>query len=123
MKDGMGGSELSFWIMRSAFIQQHRAVVVDLLEDAVRVYRWYADPKNHAEAIAALAQVFKQPPERFDWAFTKKDNYRDLDGLPDIAMIQRNIDKVKDLGFIKSSINVAHYADLSMVKEAAARIK
>jgi NitT/TauT family transport system substrate-binding protein len=123
MKDGMGGSELSFWIMRTSFIQQHRAVVVDLLEDAVRVYRWYADPKNHQEAIATLAQVFKQPPDRFDWAFTKKDNYRDLNGLPDVAMIQRNIDKVKDLGFIKSSIDVAHYTDLSMVKEAAARIK
>jgi sulfonate transport system substrate-binding protein len=123
MKDGMGGSELSVWVMRKDFLEKHRAVVVDLLEDTVRSYRWYADPKNHQEAIAALAAVFKQPPERFDWAFTKKDNYRDLNGLPDLAMLQRNIDEVHKLGFIKSSIDVPKYADLSLVKEAAKRIK
>jgi NitT/TauT family transport system substrate-binding protein len=123
MKQGMGGSELSVWLMRASFIEQHRAAVVDLLEDTVRAYRWYADPANHQAAITALAAVYKQPPDKFDWAFTKKDNYRNPNGLPDLAMMQRNVDEVKKLGFIKSSIPVASYADLSLVKEAAARIK
>jgi ABC-type nitrate/sulfonate/bicarbonate transport system substrate-binding protein len=123
MKEGMGGSELSVWVMRAEFLAKHRAAVVDLLEDTVRSYRWFADPANHRAAITALAAVFKQPPERFDWAFTKKDNYRDPDGLPNIPMMQRNVDVVHQLGFLKSTIDVAHYADLSLVKEAAARIK
>ncbi len=123
MKEGMGGAELSVWLMRASFLEQHRAAIVDLLEDTVRAYRWYADPAHHQAAITALAGVYKQPPEKFDWAFTKKDNYRDPDGLPDLAMMQRNVDEVKKLGFIKSTIDVAHYADLSLVKEAAARIK
>jgi sulfonate transport system substrate-binding protein len=123
MKDGLGGAELSFWVMHRDFIAKHRAAVVDLLEDTVRSYRWYADPANHQEAITTLAAVFKQPPERFDWAFTKKDFYRDPNGVPDLGIVQRNIDQMKALGFLKSSIDVPQYADLSLVKEAAARLK
>ena len=68
-----------------------------------------------ATMITALAAVYKQPPDKFDWAFTKKDNYRDPNGLPDLAMMQRNVDEVKKLGFIKSSIDVAH-CDMSIAE-------
>jgi NitT/TauT family transport system substrate-binding protein len=124
MKDGMGGSTLSVWLARSAFIEKHRAALVDLLEDMVRSYRWYADPANHKAAIAYLAAATKLPQSQLDsWAFTKRDYYRDPNGMPNLPVLQNNIDTVKALGFIKSDLDIDRYADVSLVKEAAARVK
>ena len=124
MHDGMGGAELSVWLARAGFIEKNRAALVDLMEDMIRSYRWYADPANHKEAVAFLARATKQPAEQLtDWAFTNKDFGRNLDGVPDIAMLQRNIDTVQSLGFIKSHVDVASLADLSLVKEARQRLK
>jgi sulfonate transport system substrate-binding protein len=123
LKDGLGGAELSMWTMRETFITAHRAAVVDLLEDTVRAYRWYHDPANHKEAVDIVAHFTKLPPERLDWLFTKRDNYRDPNGIPSLETLQHNVDDVHKLGFIKAPLDVTKYADLSMVKEAAARIK
>ena len=124
MKQAMHGTELSVWVARAGFIKAHRAALVDLLEDTVRAYRWFADPANHAEAIAILARAVKQPPEQLTtWAFTKRDYYRSLDGAPNLEVLQHNIDTVEKLGFIKSDVVVKNYADLSLVNEAAARLK
>jgi NitT/TauT family transport system substrate-binding protein len=123
LKDGLGGAELSFWVMRKDFIDKNRAAVLDLLEDTVRAYRWYADPANHKEAVDILAKFTKLPPERLDWAFTKRDDYRDTSGIVDLATLQHNVNDAHALGFIKTELDVAKYADLSLVKEAAARIK
>ncbi|HUB96108.1 MAG TPA: ABC transporter substrate-binding protein [Stellaceae bacterium] len=123
LKDGLGGAELSFWVMRKEFIDKNRPVVVDMLEDTVRAYRWYHDPANHEKAVEILSKFTKIPADRLDWAFTKRDNYRDPDGIVDLAALQRNINAVHALGFIKSDLDVSQYADLSLVKEAAARIK
>lgn len=123
LKDALGGSELSFWTMRAGFIAKHRAAVVDLLEDTVRAYRWFADPANHKEAVDILAHFTKRTPQQLDWAFTKRDLYRDPNGVPDLAMLQRNLDAEYKLGFIKADIDVKKYADLSLVKEADARLK
>jgi NitT/TauT family transport system substrate-binding protein len=69
------------------------------------------------------AKITKQPAERFDWVFTKKDNYRDPDMLPDLKTLQANVDTVKDLGFINDRLDVAKHADLSLVQDAAKRLK
>ena len=123
LKDALGGAELSFWVMREGFIKAHHAAVVDLLEDTVRAYRWYYDPKNHDAAIAIVSKFLKRPPEQLGWAFTKRDSYRDTDGIVNLDELQHNVDTVHELGFIKAPLKVADYADLSLVKEAAARIK
>jgi len=123
-EDAVGGTELSFWCVRGDFLKKNRAALVDLLEDTLRSYRWYADPANHKEAIAILAKFTKRPPETLDgWAFTQKDFYRDLDGRPNLQALQKNIDDEQALGFIKDRLVVAPYAELSLVKEAAARVK
>jgi NitT/TauT family transport system substrate-binding protein len=124
MKDALGASALSFWVVRSDFLTQHRAVLVDLLEDTVRSYRWFADPANHKEACEILARFTKQPVERVEgWAFTKKDAYRDPNGLPNIDMIAHDVDAMKELGFIKADLSIKRYADTSLVKEADRRFK
>jgi NitT/TauT family transport system substrate-binding protein len=43
--------------------------------------------------------------------------------LPDLKTLQSNVDMVKDLGFINASVDISKHADLSLVQEAAKRLK
>jgi hypothetical protein len=43
--------------------------------------------------------------------------------LPDLAALQRNVDMTKAPGYAQASFDVKIYSDLSMVKEAATRLK
>jgi len=58
-----------------------------------------------------------------DWAFTGRDQYRDPNGLPNLDALQSNLQKQKEVGFLKADIDVKKYSDVSMVKEAANRPK
>jgi NitT/TauT family transport system substrate-binding protein len=69
------------------------------------------------------SRITKQPPERFSWAFTKADFYRDPNMLPDLAALQSNVNTTRDLGFVKIDIDVQKFADLSLAQEAARRLK
>jgi NitT/TauT family transport system substrate-binding protein len=121
-QSGIGSIALSFWAARKEFIDKNRAALVDLLEDTGAALRWYYDPKNRAQAIAITAGYLKRPPAAFEsWLFTKRDFYRDMDAKPDLKVVQSSIDKVKELGFIKESLDVGKFADLSLVEEAAKR--
>jgi sulfonate transport system substrate-binding protein len=122
-KDAVGLTQFSMWTARKPFIDKNRAALVDFLEDSLRIVRWYLDPANHAEVAQIASRLTKQPPERFGWVFTKQDNYRDPNMMPDLAALQRNVDTMKDLGFIKASVDVKAHADLSLVQEAAERLK
>ena len=42
--------------------------------------------------------------------------------LPDLDALQKNVDMTKDLGFIRATFDKKH-ADLSIVEEAAKRLK
>lgn len=115
---------LSFFTARTGYIEKNRAALIDMLEDYVRTIRWYMDPANHKAAVEIVSKFFKLPPENFDsWLFTAKDWYRNRDAIPDFDAMQAAINGQRDLGFIKSSPDIKKFADLSMVKEAAARIK
>ena len=120
-KDAFGVTQLTMWTARTGFIQQNRAALVDFLEDVVRAIRWYEDPNNHEEAVAIVARLNKAPPARMDWAFTDRDQYRDPNGMPNIAALQNNLQLQKQVGFLKDDIDVKKYSDVSMVEEAAKR--
>jgi NitT/TauT family transport system substrate-binding protein len=122
-KDAVGVTQFSMWVARKSFIDKNRAALTDFLEDSLRIVHWYLDPANHKEVMEICARLTKQPVERFGWVFTNKDNYRDPNMLPDLAALQRNVDTMKDLGFIKASVDVKSHADLSLVQEAAKRLK
>ncbi len=55
--------------------------------------------------------------------FTKNDYYRDPDMMPDLKALQRNVDTTADMGFIKSRFDVKQHSDLSLIEEAAKRLK
>ena len=44
-------------------------------------------------------------------------------GASDLEALQRNVDSTRDLGFVKSALDVKQKADLSIVEEAAKRLK
>lgn len=123
-KEAVGRTQMLVWTARAGFLEKHRAAVVDFLEDALRAVRFYLDPRNHDEVVQIAARVSKQPPDRFqDWLFTKKDYYRDPGLVPDLDALQANIELARDLGLLKASIDVKKHADLSLVREAAARLR
>jgi NitT/TauT family transport system substrate-binding protein len=121
--EAIGETEMIVWAVRKPFIDKNRAAMVDFMEDTLRIVRWYLDPANQKAAAEIAAKVTKQPAERFGWLFTQKDYYRDPNMLPNLEALQKNLDMTTDLGFVKGKVEVAKYADLSIVKEAAARIK
>jgi sulfonate transport system substrate-binding protein len=122
-KDAIGVSEFVSFQARKPFIDAHRAALVDWLEDTLRILHWYMDPKNHDEVAQIAGRLVKVPPERMGWVFTKIDAYRDPNMIPDLAALQRNVDLTKQLGYAQASFDVKAYSDLSMVKEAAKRLK
>ncbi len=122
-RDALGISQFIMWTARKPFLDKNRAAMVDFMEDTLRIVRWYLDEKNHKEVAEIAARVTKQPPERFGWLFTKRDYFRDLNMLPNLDALQANIKTVKDLGIIKADLDVKKYADLSIVQEAAKRLK
>jgi NitT/TauT family transport system substrate-binding protein len=124
VKDALDGpTEFIIWAAHAQFIQQHRAAMVDLMEDAVRAVHFFTDPKNHDEAVQIAARVAKQPPERMGYVFTKAEDYHDPNMMPNLDTFQRAIDIQKDAGFLKEPLDAKKYADLSLLKDAVARIK
>ena len=124
-RDAFGGpSQEATFFARAPFIAENRAALVDFLEDYLRALRWFADPANHREAVAMIAAFTKTPPARFaGWIFTKDDEYRAPDGLPNLPSLQRALDTLKELGIVPAVPAIEQYADLSLVREAAARLK
>jgi ABC-type nitrate/sulfonate/bicarbonate transport system substrate-binding protein len=121
-QSSLGRIALSFWVARQSFIQKNRAALIDLLEDYGTMLRWLYDAANHDEAVGITARFLKRPPATLqDWLFTTRDFYRDLDGKPDLNVIQESIDKVQEVGFIKEALEVSKYADLSLLEEATRR--
>jgi sulfonate transport system substrate-binding protein len=122
-RDIMGVTQMIVYTARKSFIDKNRAAMVDFMEDTLRVVRWYLDPKNHDEAVAIASKLTKIPPERFTWLFTDQDYARNGDLMPDLKALQANVDTTQALGFIKTKLDVQKYTDLSIIQEAAARLK
>jgi sulfonate transport system substrate-binding protein len=127
-KEAVGRTQMTMLVAREAFLQKNRAAMVDFLEDAIRSVRWYLEPKNHKEAVEIAARVSKRPAAAFDkWLFTKAgqngDYYHDENMRPDLKALQANVNLQHELGLVKASIDVAKLADLSLVEEAAKRIR
>jgi sulfonate transport system substrate-binding protein len=122
-REAVGRTQFVMFVVRKSFIDKNRAALVDMMEDTLRITRWYIDPKNQKEASEAVSRAVKIPVERLGWVFTAKDYFRDPNLMPDLAALQKNIDLTRDLGFVKSSIDIKKYSDLSIVQEAAKRIK
>jgi sulfonate transport system substrate-binding protein len=122
-REAAGATQMIVWAARAGFIEKNRAAMVDFLEDTIRARRWFADPANHAEMVKLVTGFTKQSADHYDsWLFTKRDYYRNPDDLPDLGALQQNVDTLGDMGLLPGKIDVAAYSDLSLVREAAARV-
>ncbi|HEY2526559.1 MAG TPA: ABC transporter substrate-binding protein [Xanthobacteraceae bacterium] len=122
-RDAIGLADMIVWTARKPFIDKNRAAMVDFMEDTLRITRWYLDSHNHNEVMAIAARSTKLPPQALDWLFTERDCYHDPNMLPNLDALQRNVDLTRELNVIKASFDVNAYSDLSIVKEAAQRLK
>lgn len=123
-RDAFGVTQFAFFGARKPFLDANRAALNDFFEDMVRATRWYHVPANRDEAIRIVANFTKQPPAMLEaYYMTQKDGYRDPDARPDLAALQRNLDAMRELGFLKTHIDVAAHADLSFIDEAVRRLK
>jgi NitT/TauT family transport system substrate-binding protein len=127
-KEAVGRTQMIVWAAREGFIRKNRAAMVDFMEDSIRAVRWFLDPKNHKEAVEIAARVSKRPAGAFDkWLYTKAgqngDYYHDENMKPDLKALQENIDLQHKLGLVKASIDMKKHSDLSLVEEAAKRIR
>jgi sulfonate transport system substrate-binding protein len=123
MKDALGPTQMIMWTARRSFIEKNRDAMVDFMEDMLTITAWFKDPKNHDEVAKIASQITKVPPERFSWLFTEKDTYRAPNMMPNLEALQRNVDTVRELGFVKKKIDISKHADLSLIKDALARMK
>ena len=121
--DAMGPTQLLSLAARKSYIDQNRAVLVDFLEDVVRTVRWFINPKNHDAAIQLASEMTKQPPAQLQRLFTKQDNYRSPNSEPNLEALQHSLDLQHEMGIQKTRIDIKKYADVSLVREAAARVK
>jgi NitT/TauT family transport system substrate-binding protein len=124
MGDAFGPSETGIYAAKTDWIAKNRAVLLDFLEDNIRMRRWAADPKTRMDAVKITAQVMKQPVENLaTWAFTTQDtSYREPSARPDVARIQKNIDDMVEAGVLTVALPAKDYVDLTIAEEAAKRV-
>jgi sulfonate transport system substrate-binding protein len=122
--DAFGPVETLMFITHAPFVTKNRAALVDFLEDNIRMRRWMFDPKTRMDAITQLSDTTKIPAAEYaEWVYTTNDYYYHPQALTDIQRLQHNVEVLKQAGVIPNAIDVAPYVDLSLVKEAATRVK
>jgi len=124
MKDALGTTQMLFNVARASYLQQNRAALADFFEDYVRSLHWFLNPAHRTEAVQMVADFNKQPVARFmPYLFTPQDTYRDPNARPNLAALQRNMETLKELGFLKAPVDVKSHADLSFIDDAAKRVR
>jgi NitT/TauT family transport system substrate-binding protein len=121
--DAFGPVETLMWMAKADFVKKNRAALVDFLEDNMRMRRWMFDPKTRMEAVKQLADQTKMPEAQLaSWVYSKGDYYYDPHAMVDVARLQKNVATMKEAGIIATAIDVKPYVDMSLAKEAAARL-
>ena len=121
--EAVGRTQMIVLVARKGFIEKHREAMVDFMTDYVGGIRRLTDPAHRDEAIQLVVDATKQPAALFkDWVFTGQDYFRDPDGLPNLQALQANVDLAKQLGFLRTKIDVAQYADPTLAQDAAKRL-
>jgi NitT/TauT family transport system substrate-binding protein len=121
MGDAIGPTETVTWVGKADFIAKNRAVLIDFLEDNIRLRRW-ATGAGHDEAVKALAELTKKPVPDMMYAYTKGDNYYDPDAKANSARMQKNIDDLVKIKLVNATIDTKKVVDNSLAEEAAKRV-
>jgi NitT/TauT family transport system substrate-binding protein len=124
--DVLGPTETLVYVGKTDWIAKNRAALIDFMEDHMRMREWMTstDPVKRAQVIKATVELTKQPAENFEeWVYTTKDQYRDPLLRINVERLQKNIEDLKEVGVIKTTIPAKDYVDMSLADEAAKRFK
>ncbi len=120
----MGRIQALFFAGRTEFLKEHHTAVQDFFTDYLRGLRWLLNPANRPAAVDLAANLTKQDRSVIDSYFLNPTDYfRDPEGRPDVASLQRNLDYLADKGFIPKKLEVAPYVDMSYLDEARQRLR
>ena len=120
MKDAMGPSQMIMLAARAPFLAKNRAALDDFFADLATGLHWMLNPKNREAAVKFASEQSKIPLARLEpYYLTNRDYYRDPNGIPNVAALERNIATQQKLGFIKSGFDVKKYVDLSFMERGA----
>jgi ABC-type nitrate/sulfonate/bicarbonate transport system substrate-binding protein len=93
---------------RKDFVDAHADVVRAYVRDFTRASRMVtASPGETRQVVADITHMDLAVLDKF--LLTEKDFYRDPDGSPDFAAIQRNWDLFADAGFLSRRLNVSDF--------------
>ena len=121
--DVFGPNETISLAVRADYLAKNRAALVDVLEDTMRFRRFITDPKTRPEALKVASEASKQPVEALEgWVYTAKDYFVAPDCLVDVARLQKNVNDMHTLGIVPATIDVTPKVDMSLAREAAARL-
>jgi ABC-type nitrate/sulfonate/bicarbonate transport system substrate-binding protein len=110
--------------MRKGFIDKNRAQLDDFFADMLRIAHWMLDPAHRDEMIELMSDFTKQPASAYGaYLFTQQDFYRDPNCVPNLAALQANLETMKQLGFMKTHVDVRSHADLSLIADAKQRLE
>ena len=122
-EEAVGRTQMIVLVARKGFLDKNRAAMVDFLQDYIGASRFLEDPANHEQAVQLVVDATKQSADLFkDWVFTKRDYFRDPDGMPNLDALQANVDLAQKLGFLRAHLDVANYAELGLAQEAGKRM-
>ena len=124
-RDGLGDTQFLLYAARRDFVEKHRDLLVDVMEDYIRGTRWLTDPANRDQAMDMIAAWNKNDQSNYEsWALLPSEDYvHDESGRVNAKALQSNIDALHDLGILRETLDVGKILDNSIVEEAASRIK
>jgi NitT/TauT family transport system substrate-binding protein len=118
----LGPQENVTWNGNPDWIAKNRAVLVDFVEDHIRMRRWVQDPKTQMEAVKIAAQLEKRSPDQIAYLWTKKDNFHHPEGMINVERMQKNFDDLVKFGLLPGKVTAAKQVDPTIQREALARI-
>lgn len=122
IQDIEGVEQVAAWAVRNDFLEDNRAALVDFLEDYLRGLRWFLAPVNRDAVLDIASFTTKQSRDALAYFLTPRDSYRSPDLAPNLAAMQKEIDLAADAKLMPARIEVEKYLDLSLQREAKARI-
>lgn len=121
--DAFGPVETLMFTTTKDFLDQHRAALVDFMEDHIRMRRWMMDPETRPEALQQVADFVMGSVDDYQWVYTEEDYYFHPDVLVNTERLQNNVETLHSVGVIPEVLDVVPYVDMSIVEEARARIE
>ena len=124
-RQGMGRCQMLIHVGRTEFLKKNPKIVSNFFEDYLIWRRYILDPENQEEAARLVAKYTRRSVDFYKpWVFKKgKDFYRDRDGIPDMDALQKNVDLLYEMQFIKKKLDTKQYLNLSYIQAARKLVK